>query len=502
MRGTEPVAARDPGSKLPAGWQHGAFMEIFVRSYRDGNGDGIGDLRGLIQSLDYLEDLGVRGLWLMPIHPSEDRDHNYAVTDYRAIDPDYGTLEEFDELLFEAHARGIGVIIDYVINHSAAKHPLFQQARQGPDNAYRDWYVWQAEHPKAWRIYEHDPWRRDGGASYFAAFSRHMPDFNWLNPAVVAWHHDNLRFWLNRGVDGFRFDAVGHLVENGPEAWDCQPQNYPLMADIRRLLDGYARRFMVCEVPGDPAGFGRIAGSAFAFDLNGRLLDAARGDAQALHFVARYFERTPASLSTLLSNHDSFAGQRVHDQVEGDTAVYRLAAAMYLLLPGTPFIYYGEEVGKAGHPGLPPDPGLRTPMSWTADLQNAGFTPGRPYRPPAPNVATHNVAQQRADAGSLHAHYRALLALRNGRPSVAQGRYEAGAVQGSSWVFHRRLASEHTLVVVNTGVTGATVPLRGLPASGALTPLYPRGAAQVRAAASGCTEVVMPGQSLQVFDCA
>jgi glycosidase len=386
----------------------------------------------------------------MPIHPSQDGDHGYAVTDYRAVHPDYGTLDDFDTLLREAHARGIGVIIDYVINHSAAQHPLFQRSRQR-DDPHRDWYLWQDRHPKDWRIYDGDPWRRDGDASYFAAFSRHMPDFNWRHPPVVQWHHDNLRFWLDRGVDGFRFDAVGHLVENGPDAWDCQPENYALMRDIRALLDTYEHRYLVCEVPGDPAGFARAAGSAFAFDLNADLVAAAAGDETALAKLSDWLRTAPPGMATLLSNHDAFAGRRVADQLHGHSAQLKLAASLNLLLPGTPFVYYGEEIGMAGHRGLPADPGLRTPMSWTGDPVTAGFSAGRPFRPLSPNAGTHHVAQQIDASDSLLAHYRRLMRLRQARPSLQLGAVESVVQRGPLLAFDRRHGSERTRVLVNVG---------------------------------------------------
>ena len=469
------VPAADPGSALPPHWHRGTFMQIFVRAWRDGNGDGIGDLRGLIEGLPYLQELGVSGIWLMPIHPSQDGDHGYAVTDYRAIHPDYGTLQDFDELLREAHARGIGVILDYVINHSAAAHPLFELSRSGPDSPTRDWYLWREPHPAGWRIYDNDPWRRDGEGSYFAAFSRHMPDFNWLHPDVAAWHHDNLRFWLNRGVDGFRFDAVGHLVENGPDDWDCQPQNYPIMAAIRALLDGYERRFMVCEAPGDPTGFTRMAGSAFAFDLPADLLGLAGGQVQAVERVARYFERAPHAMSVFLSNHDSFAGARVHDQLRGRAAAMRLAAAACLLLPGTPFVYYGEEIGLAGHRTLPGDYALRTPMSWTDCPHGAGFTEARPFRALSPNSVTHNVAAQREAPGSLLAFYRALIGLRRTRESLLRGDYRLLALQGAAFAFSRRLGAQCTVVALNAGARQTGLDL-GLPEDAWLEPLHGPGA--------------------------
>ena len=284
--GVSGVAAADPGSTLPAGWHQGAFMEIFVRSYKDSNGDGIGDLRGLIGQLDYLRDLGITGLWLMPVTQSQDRDHGYAVSDYRAIEAQYGSLADFDELLRQAHARGIGIVIDYVFNHSAAQNPLFVQSRSGASNAYRDWYLWTGLKPGGWSIYGNDPWRGSTGNYYFAPFWDQMPDWNLRNASVVAYHHDNLRFWLNRGVDGFRFDAVGNLVENGASAWENQPENFALLRNVRNLMNGYTQRFLVCEGPSDPFGYTAACGSAFAFNNTGNLIAAAKGDAAAMARVA------------------------------------------------------------------------------------------------------------------------------------------------------------------------------------------------------------------------
>lgn len=497
---TASVPVCDPGSALDPHWHRGVFMEIFVRAWKDGNGDGIGDLRGLIDTLPYLQRLGVRGLWLMPIHPSEDGDHGYAVTDYRAIHPDYGTLDDFDELLREAHGLGIGIVIDYVINHSAAAHPLFQASRRGRDDPHRDWFLWRARHPAGWRIYDNDPWRRDGRASYFAAFSRHMPDFNWRHPPVEVWHHDNLRFWLNRGVDGFRFDAVGHLVENGPGAWDCQPENYALMGRIRALLDGYAQRFMVCEVPGDPHGFARAAGSAFAFDLNGDLVAMARGDEAATARVAQYFETAPHTLCTLLSNHDAFAGRRLHDQLQGHGAQMRVAAAALLTLPGTPFVYYGEPVGMAGHRSLPADPALRTPMSWTDDPVTAGFSPVRPFRALAPNSTTHHVSRQLGAPDSLHAFYERLIALRHGRASLLRGDYRLLAIEGPAWAFLRTCEGESTLVALNGGAAEVVLTLHGLEAAGGPALLETGGPRLVQGARTASpARLVLPAHAVGVY---
>jgi len=491
------VAAADPGSALPSNWRQGVFAEIFVRGYKDSDGDGIGDLRGLTQSLDYLKDLGVSGIWLMPVTPSEDHDHGYAVTDYRNIETAYGSLADFDALLAQAHARGIGVVIDYVMNHSAAQHPAFVNAKSGPSNAYRDWYIFRLGNPSGWSIYGGNPWRPSGSYSYFAPFWDQMPDFDLRNASVVAFHHDNLRFWLNRGVDGFRFDAVGNLVENGPSAWLDQPENYALMSDVRQLVVAYAQRFLVCEAPDDPGGFASACGSAFAFGHQSDIVNAAKGDTAAIAAVANYFASAPLSMSTMVSNHDNFAGQRLWDQVGGNLAQYKLAAATYLLQPGTPFIYYGEEIGMAGAASLSGDAKLRTPMSWSGNA--AGFTGGTPFRALSANIVTNNVAAQANDTNSLLAFYKALIALRKAHPALTGGNYAAGAASGSVLSYQRVAANERAVVVINYGASAATASLANLPASTTLTNVYPGDASVLTSGAGGTATLSIPAQSVRVF---
>jgi alpha-amylase len=496
------VPVTNTSSALAANWQRGAFMEIYVRGYNDSDGDGHGDLRGLINKLDYLRDLGITGIWLMPVTRSQDHDHGYAVTDYRDIEVAYGSLADLDELLRQAHARGIGVILDYVMNHSAGQHPLFLNSSYAADNAYRNWYVWQNPAPTGWSIYGGNPWRTSSTGSYFAPFWDQMPDFNLRNTAVVNWHQDNLRFWMNRGVDGFRFDAVGNLVENGPTAWENQPENYTLMRGINTLVAGYSNRYMVCEAPADPQGFGAstACGGAFAFDLQSHVVRAAKGDTAALATVTNYFKTAPVGMATMVSNHDSFAGQRLWDQVAGNTTQYRLAAATYLLLPGTPFVYYGEEVGMAGGANLQGDAALRTPMSWTNDTTRAGFTTGTPFRGVSANVASQNVQAQLADPQSLLSFYKAILNLRKGRPSLSVGSYLAPQVSGTVMAWQRSQGGERSLVLINVGTAAATVPVASLPANARLTELYPGSATLSAADASGNASISVPAQSLRIID--
>lgn len=490
------VAADVQPSPLPDGWEHGAFMEIFVRGYQDSDGDGIGDLRGLISRLDYLQALGVKGLWLMPIQASADHDHGYATVDYRRIEPQYGTLDDFDTLIREAHRRGIGVVMDYILNHSARQHPLFMAAQSDPRSPWRDWFVWSQAPLKdlqAWTIFDQTPWylpdapamKRAKGrpaaapARYFATFGKDMPDFNMRNPDVVRYHEDSLRFWLNRGLDGYRLDAVPHLIENNARDWNDQPESRALTGAFTRLIQSYPRRHVVCEATAEPTVYAQpdICGSAFAFGLERAIITAAKGDGEAsveaAAKVAGWFTRAPLSMATMLSNHDIFAGQRAWDQFGGDERRYRLAAATYLLLPGTPFIYYGEEIGQAGLTDLPGDQPLRAPMSWTAE---GGFSSGQPFRPLSPNRATHNAQAQAADPQSLLHFYRDMLALRNTQPSLARGSYEAPVAQGHALAFQREWQGERTLVAINYGDTPATVSVP-TSANVVLRPLYPVGAA-------------------------
>jgi alpha-amylase len=495
-----PVEARDPGSTLADGWQRGAFMEIFVRGYRDSDGDGIGDLRGVTQSLDYLQRLGIRGIWLMPITTSSDRDHGYATTDFRRIEQQYGTLEDFDTLLREAHARGIGVIMDYVINHSAAEHPLFVSAVRGADQPFRDWFVWQDIAPMGWEIWGNDPWIQTSNGAYMATFGPHMPDFNFRNPAVVQYHKDSLRFWLNRGLDGYRLDAVPHLIENNAKDWNDQPESRRLTGELRSLINAYSKRYTVCEATAKPQDYAApdLCASSFAFGHQYELVKAAKGDAKAIEKVAQYFVTAPAGMATFLSNHDRFGGERMWDQFQGNLAQYRLAAATYLLQPGIPFLYYGEEIGLAGAKGLRGDGPLRSPMSWTSDPQRAGFTTGQPYRPIAPNSVRYNAAAQQKDAKSLWAYYRDLLQLRNAHPALSNGDYQSPFVEGKLMGFQRTDGAQTALVLINYDKKAArtSIPLQ---MSAQWKQVFPPTGKPVKTVAGGKLAVVLPAQSVQVL---
>ncbi len=518
---TRDVAAAPRSSGLPEGWQHGAFMEIFVRAWRDSNGDGIGDLRGLTQSLDHLKDLGVRGIWLMPVTRNADGDHGYATTDFRDIAPEYGTLADFDELIAQAHRRGIGVVMDYVINHAAAQHPMFVQALQGPENPFHGWFLWADEAPLGWDIWGKNPWYHtasepwrftgevkdlpappaDARGFYFGTFGPHMPDFDFRNPAVLAYHQASLRFWLNRGLDGYRLDAVPHLVENNARDWNDQPESRALTKGLQDLITAYPQRMVVCEATADPQAYGdpALCGGAFAFGYVHHFVQAALGKAESVKQVADFYAKARPTMATFVSNHDTFAGARLWDQVRGNEARYKLAAA-YLLQPGTPYIYYGEHIGQAGVPGLPGDGPIRSPMSWTADAATAGFTTGKPFRPPAPNRASHNVLAQQRQPDSILAFYKAMLKLRNTLPSIARGSYERSFAQGLVAGWQRKWEGEHTITLVNYGTQDGSAVVDGLPARAWLRSAYPNAGAPVgRARPDGTATLRLAPLSLQVL---
>jgi alpha-amylase len=514
-----PVPATESAVNLPPHWHRGVFMEVFVRGYQDSDGDGIGDLKGLISRLDYLQELGIKGLWLMPIQANADGDHGYATSDHRAVAREYGTLDDFDTLLREASQRGIGVIIDYVVNHSAAQHPLFIDARANKQSPWRDWFVFRETLPADaadWNIWGAFPWYQtateawnyqgdiktmprppaDAKDLYFGTFGPHMPDFNMRNPAVVEYHLNSLRFWLNRGLAGFRLDAVPHLFENSGKRWNDQPESRALTKRIADLIRSYPNRYVVCEATAKPIDYGnaKLCGGAFAFGYVHHFVKAAEGDAASVKQLAAYYRKQSPTMATFVSSHDRFAGDRLWDQVEGDPVAYKLAAAGYLLQPGTPFIYYGEEVGQGSvvAPGVTGDMTLRAPMSWTS---SGGFTTGMPFRPVSPNVAMNNAESQRADPNSILAFYKHMIALRNTRPSIARGSFEHSFADGLVLGYQRRLGKERTLVLINYGREARQVRLRGVTARALLTPLHPADGATRRAASMTLTP-----RSVQVFD--
>jgi alpha-amylase len=501
MLDLSPVEVADTDSGLAEDWHRRAvFMEIYVRGYQDSDGDGIGDLRGLTEKLDYLADLGIGGIWLMPVTESWDDDHGYAVENYREVESDYGSIEDLQAFVAAAHERGIGVIVDYVMNHSAAANPLFLDSTRSVGDK-RDWYVWSPTNP-GWVNWGGSPsWHLAGGHYYYGVFWNNMPDFNLRNEDVLRHHFDNLRFWLNLGLDGFRFDAVGTFVENGGAAWESQEENYAIMARVREVMAAYDKRFLICEEPARAAraAMDDACGASFAFGLNYDLVASAR-DGATHPGVPAYLDGAPIEqMGIILANHDFFAGNRLIEQFGGDETRYRLAAATALTLPGIPFLYYGEEIGLGttrGENGG--DQAIRAPMSWTGDPDTAGFTTGTPFRRLAGNVATHNVEREQGDPDSLLSFYKTMIALRSAHESLAVGdlvRLQADEVLA----FRRTAASETALVVLNYGAEARTLALAGGPADGVWTRVHP--ADQATYTADGAGEIALEAapRSVQVL---
>lgn len=477
-------------------WQRGVVYQIYPRSFGDSNGDGLGDLPGITARLDYLQRLGVDAIWISPFYPSPQADFGYDISDYCAIDPVYGTLADFDTLLAAAHARDLRVILDLVPDHTSDQHPWFRESRASRDNPKRDWYLWRDPAPdggppnnwlsnfggSAWE------WDAATGQYYLHSFVVEQPDLNWRNPAVEAAMFDVMRFWLDRGIDGFRVDVIHGILkdaewrDNPPNpAWRegmdpyksqlqiysrNRPDSHAIIAQMRSLLDGY---------PGDRVLIGEVyAPNEELMVYYGPNLDEAHlpfnfqlitltWSAVALQEAVDAYEAAlpPGGWPNwVLGNHDR---HRVASRV-GPTQA-RVAMLLLLTLRGTPTLYYGDELGMTDVP-IPPEyvqdpweknvPGIglgrdpeRTPMQWDA-TPFAGFSPVHPWLPVAPDYATMNVAVEEADPASMLTFTRALLALRRATPALEVGTYRS-LPSGDAEVFAymREAGPDRLLIVLN-----------------------------------------------------
>ncbi len=451
-----PVAAQDDRIPNAGNWQDRVFYELFVRSFYDSNGDGIGDFQGIIQKLDYLNDgdpttttdLGVTGLWLMPIMPSPSY-HGYDVTDYRAVNPDYGTMDDFKALLAAAHARGIKVLIDLPVNHTSSQHPWFVASAAG-DPAYRDWYVWDDSCPTYPGPSGQKVWIPLNGSCYYAVFWDGMPDLNYRNPAVVAEMDDIARFWLQDvGVDGFRLDALKQIVEDG-KVQENTPETLAWARDFQDYVDSVnPNAIVIGEVWSssfNTSNYVPAVDLVFEFDLAAALVQSARsGNPNAVDSLQNRATQLypPGEYATFLTNHDQ---NRVMSTIR-DVNKAKVAADLLLTLPGVPFVYYGEEIGMQG---IKPDERIRTPMQWDSTPKTAGFTTGTPWEPLQNDAETVNVAAQADDPDSLLNHYRQLIHLRSDQPALAYGDFvKVNSASRRVYSFLRRTGDETVLVIVN-----------------------------------------------------
>ncbi|WP_424631991.1 alpha-amylase family glycosyl hydrolase [Bradyrhizobium sp. SYSU BS000235] len=475
-------------------WTSGILYQVYPRSFQDSNGDGVGDLRGMIDRLSYLHDLGVNAVWLSPIFPSPMVDFGYDISDYTRIDPLFGTLDDFDALVAAAHGLGLKVILDLVPNHTSDQHPWFIESRGSRTNPKRDWYIWHdgregSEPPTNWisefggSSWEFDP---HTGQYYYHAFLTAQPDLNWRNPDVRRAMYEVMRFWLRRGVDGFRVDVMWHLVKDdllrdnppNPDFVDGdqpytrllplystdRPEVHEVVAEMRQVMDEFDDRVLIGEIylPLEKlvAYYGRdLSGAHLPFNF---ALISTPWDARA---IARLVETYEAALPSggwpnwVLGNHDR---KRVASRVGRDQA--RVAAMLLLTLRGTPTLYYGDEIGME-QVDIPPDrvrdpfeknlPGIgvgrdgcRTPMQWNGSAFG-GFGTAEPWLPLSPNASRENVTVESLDKASMLSLYRALIALRAARPELAVGSYTPVAVTGSLLAFERDHAGQRSLIVLN-----------------------------------------------------
>jgi len=440
-------------------WNDCVFYEIFVRSFYDSDGDGIGDFVGLTQKLDYLndgdpetdDDLGITGIWLMPIQDSPSY-HGYDGVDYRSINPDYGTKADFQTFLAAAHDRGIKVIIDFVMNHCSDDHPWFQ-ASAGSDPAYRDWFRWSPYDPGQSGPWGQQVWHWDPSDWYYGLFSGGMPDLNYETPAVRDTMFQIADYWLDTvGVDGFRLDAVLYILEEGG-----QLQN---TAGTFAFWEDYTTHVKAVEPEALSVGEAWTSTSTvlqyvtgdrldlcFEFDLSYAMLGAANdGYADWVSAKANevYLQYPYLQYATFLTNHDQDRSFTVLGEHEGKA---RAAAGIYMTLPGVPFVYYGEEIGMVGSGD---HLNIRRPMQWT-DGPNAGFTTGSPWNSIGWNHQQYNVADEEGDPGSLLEWYKTLIHVRNESPALRRGRHHRLASSESSvMAFVRDDDQERVLCLINT----------------------------------------------------
>lgn len=508
-------------------WQRGVVYQIYPRSFQDSNGDGIGDLEGVITRLDYLSgELGIDVLWLSPIYPSPMVDFGYDVADYCDIDPVFGDLAIFDRLVAGAHQRGMKVLIDWVPNHTSDQHAWFKESRSSRNNPKRHWYIWRDPRPDGslpnnWGSFFGGPaWTFDpaSGQYYMHQFVKEQPELNWRNPELRAAMYDTLRFWMRRGVDGFRMDVIGLIIKDetlrdnppNPNAspnlppndlngrllhihnWD-QDDVHPIIRQIRQVLDEFPDRCGIGELWGEMSRWVRYygkEGDELQLPFNFRLMDVP-WTAQEVRRSVNEMEAALQGVSRVsqfawpnyvLGNHDR---PRLASHVGGQAAA-RLAAMLLLTLRGTPTLYYGDEIGmENGH--IPPDKIVdpqgknlgpertrdvaRTPMQWDAS-PNAGFssiTHGEPWLPIAEDYPTRNVEAQAKEPHSIFCLYQKLLRLRRSSPALQLGSYqdvETGAAE--CYAYLRQQQAEKVLVVFNFGAQACRLSLNGsgLPTQG------------------------------------
>ena len=494
-----------------AWWTTAVFYQIYPRSFQDADGDGVGDLAGIISRLDYIVALGADALWISPFFKSPMKDFGYDISDYCDVDPLFGSMEDFKRLLDEAHRRGIRVVIDLVVNHSSDEYPWFKEARSSKDNPKHDWYLWQPitgkKPPNNWiSLFEQrSAWYPNEATNewYLGTFTRSQPEFNWRNRDLREAIYGITRFWLDLGADGFRMDVATAYIKDdklrsNPFKWNLSPdlfqehiydRNRPEVSQIfqefRALADGYGDRVLIGETHGrDPALAASCHGQhndglhmAFNFEFLFRPWSAKAFRDSAERWYALLPEGAWPNFT--LSNHDQprHWWRYRHRDPRVTEARARVAAALLLLLRGTPFLYYGEELGmdcyRIPRKALRDPLGIntwpfqsygrdpeRTPMQWDAS-SHAGFTAGKPWLPVNPDYPDKNVAAQKADPDSLWNWYAALLRLRKAEPALVSGSLRFIDTPPEVMAWDRQEGASRISVYLNFGLGRPSVDLGG-----------------------------------------
>jgi alpha-glucosidase len=476
---TPPTVAQ-AAKDQPAGpewWRHAVIYEIYPRSFQDSNGDGIGDIKGITSRLDYLHDLGIDAIWITPMYPSPGVDYGYDISDYTAIDPTYGSMADFDNLVAEAKKRNIRVIMDYVINHTSDQHPWFVESRSSRDNPKRDWYIWRdgkgetatdkGQPPNNWQSwFGHSAWQWDEKTRqyYYHYFYVQQPDLNWRNPEVHKAMDGVLDFWMQRGVAGFRIDAVSRLFEDpemrddpylpGHNAYgdrniqhkytDDLPQVHDVLKEVRSVVDKYpGNPVLVTEA--DEPNVGALTkmygnGDEVQLPMDFQIADVNELSARRFRELFNQIENNSAhgQPEYFFSNHDQPRQWDRYGDGEHNDQIAKLMAVLELTTRGTPQMYYGEElgmrttpptriedvhdpIGKIGWPKEKGRDGERTPMQWTASPEYGFTTASKAWLPIPPSASKYNVATESSDPESILNTYKKLLALRKTDPALRDG---------------------------------------------------------------------------------
>ncbi len=483
-------------------YKDAVFYQVYIRAFSDSDGDGHGDIPGLTSRLDYIADLGVDCIWIMPMYPSPLKDDGYDISDYFSIHPDYGTLEDFKTFLNEAHKRGLRVITDLVLNHTSDQHPWFQESRKSKDNPYRDYYVWSDtnEKYKGVRIIfldvEPSNWTLDEqtGQYFWHRFYSSQPDLNYDNPVVRAEMKNVIRYWLDLGVDGYRADAVPYLIEREGTSCENLPETHDYLKEVRKLIDQeYPDRIILCESnmwPEDVRpyfGDGDEFHMGFHFPIMPRIFMALKkGDYRDMKIILDRTPDIPESCQwvTFLRNHDELTLEMVTEAdrkwmwekyapeprmrlnlgirrrlaalLDNDERKIRLINTLLFSLPGSPIVYYGDEIGMGDNIWLDDRNGVRTPMQWTAG-KHAGFMPENASSEPyAPVIRSEefgytkvNVAAARANEDSIYHFMKDLIRTRKSYPALAAGRLSWIEAGSEAIAAYRRSTGTESIVCLN-----------------------------------------------------